>query len=261
MTGASGGIGLELASLLARDGHDLVLVARNEAALRAAAARFTAQHHVRVAVVAADLSVPGTAAAVVARLGDGFSDADPDPIAVDILINNAGVGLSGAFVDHAVADELALLQLNVGAVLHLTRLLLPGMLQRRFGRILNLSSTAALVPGPFMAGYYASKAHVLSFSQALGAEVRGSGVTVTALCPGPTHTGFAAAAHVEGADLFRAVSVMDAPTVARIGYAALMRGRPVVFAGARNRLLAAGARLAPRALLVRMAARLNKPRA
>jgi hypothetical protein len=250
-----------LAALLARDGHDLVLVARNERALHTAAGELGAQHHVRTAVIATDLSAPGAAASIVDRLATGFDTGDGEPISIDVLINNAGAGLAGRFVEHAIGDELAMLQLNVASVMHLCHLLLPGMLRRRFGRILNVASTASFLPGPFMAGYYASKAHLLSFSQALGAEVRGSGVTVTALCPGPTRTGFAAAANVEGSRLFRSFSVMDAATVARIGYAGLRRGRPVVVAGLANRLLIESARLAPRSFLVWLARRLNEPRA
>ena len=259
ITGASGGIGLELARLLARDGHDLVLVARSEGALREVASDLSASHHVRAAVIAADLSVPGSAADVVARLSAGYGAGDPEPITVDILVNNAGVGLAGRFAEHDLGDELSMLQLNVAAPMALTRLLVPGMLRRRFGRVLNVASTAAFLPGPYMAGYYASKAYLLSFSQAIAEELDGTGVTVTTLCPGPTRTGFAAAAHADGTRLFRSLTVMDAPAVARIGYAGMQRGRRVVVAGLANRLLIESARLAPRALLVWLARRLNEP--
>jgi len=175
---------------------------------------------------------------------------------IDILINNAGFGVRGLFAETEWAAETHLLQVNVTALAHLTKLFLPGMLRRRAGRILNVASTAAFVPGPLMAMYYASKAFVLSFSEALSNEVKGSGVTVTVLCPGPTHTGFADAAGITDSNLFHG-PVMEAAAVAREGYAAMMAGKTKVIAGARNRWLMRGAHLAPRSLAAAMTRKLN----
>jgi short-subunit dehydrogenase len=150
-----------------------------------------------------------------------------------------------------------MLQVNIGALTQLTRLLLPGMLERRRGKILNLASTAAFLPGPFMAVYYASKAYVLSFSEALSEEVQGTGVTVTALCPGPTETNFAATAGNQDSKLFRTATIMDARTVARAGYDGLMAGERIVVPGWNNRMTVLSTRLAPRSMLARIARKLN----
>jgi short-subunit dehydrogenase len=168
---------------------------------------------------------------------------------VDILVNNAGSGLGGAFAETDLATELRMINLNVTALTHLTKLFLPGMLERGAGRILNVASTAAFVPGPFMAVYYATKAYVLSFSEALAEELTGTGVTVTALCPGPTATGFQSAARIEGARLFRMPGVSDAATVARLGFSGLMRGKRIVIPGLLNKLLPQIVRVSPRRLV------------
>jgi short-subunit dehydrogenase len=176
---------------------------------------------------------------------------------VDILVNNAGVGLLGKFAELGVEAQAGMLRLNVESPTLLARLLLPSMLERGSGRILNLASTAAFQPGPLMAVYYATKAYVLSFSQALSNEVAGTGVTVTALCPGATETGFSSHAGSEQSRLFKG-KVMDARTVAEAGYAGLMAGKPVVIPGARNRILALGARLGPRRLVTQVARRMQE---
>ena len=254
ITGASGGIGYELARLFARDGYDLVLVARSVPKLEELARQLSARHDTRSLVVPADLSRPDAPAAVVRRLAESR-------VAVEVLVNNAGVGLAGAFAETDVAAELAMLQLNVGALVSLTKLLLPGMIERGRGRILNVASTAAFVPGPFMAGYYASKAYILSLSDALASELRGTGVTVTTLAPGPTRTGFAAAAKMQSSRLFRAANVLSAARVARAGYRGLMKGKRLVVPGVTNKLLVVGVRLVPRRVTAALARRLNEPRA
>lgn len=247
VTGASAGIGAEFAKLLAADGYDLFLTARNQAALESLASELTQRHGIRARALAADLSL--------AEARRGIFDALRG-VPLDILINNAGFGLRGPYAEIPWADEARLIEVNIGAPAHLARLFLPGMLERGRGRILNMASTAAFVPGPFMAIYYASKAFVRSFSEALAEEAHGSGVTVTVLCPGPTATGFAAAAGLESTRLFRG-PVMSAAEVAREGYRAMMRGQREIIAGARNRWMMRGVALAPRRLLAQFTRRLN----
>jgi short-subunit dehydrogenase len=239
VTGASGGIGLELARLLAADGHDLVLVARREDELQRIGAELESAHRIRARSFPDDLSDPAAPDRLSARLQE-------EGIALDVLINNAGFGVAGAL---ATADERRtreMIDLNVGALTMLTRLVLPGMVARGRGRIMNVASTAAFQPGPYMAVYYATKAYVLSFTEAVAEEVRDSGVTLTALCPGPTRTGFADVAGMESSRLFSSLFVGDAAHVARAGYRAMLRGRRVVVPGALNRLAAFGTRFAPR---------------
>src|ERR1043165_596969 len=215
ITGASSGLGADFARLFAKDGYDLVLVARSEGKLHELARDLG----VKTTVIAADLSKPNAAADVVAQLG---------AIEIDALVNNAGVGLAGAFADNDLQTELDMIQLNVVALTQLTKLLLPPMLQRGRGRILNVASTASFQPGPLMAVYYATKAYVLSFSEAIAEELRKTPVTVTALCPGPTATGFVAAANVSETRLFTLMPPMESEKVAHIGYEAMKKGRRVV---------------------------------
>ncbi len=239
ITGASGGIGEALAGVFAANGFDLILVARGEERLRAVGEALAQRHGVRATAIAADLAVPDAAARLTGELqGRG--------IAVDVLVNNAGFATYGHFTELDRDRELRMIQVNIAALTELTHRLLPGMVERRWGRVLNIASTAAFMPGPLMAVYYASKAFVLSFSEAIGEELRGTGVTVTALCPGPTSTGFQARAGMEESKLVRGRTIMDAETVARAGYAALMRGRPIVVPGLRNRLQALSPKLLPR---------------
>ncbi len=251
VTGASGGIGAELARVLATHGHDLVLVARSEGKLASLAAELSGRHGVAAEVVSADLAD----AAGPRRLADTLRERSLD---VHVLVNDAGVGHHGAFAEDDPHMQAALLQLNVVSLTQLTRLLLPDMVARRAGWILNVASTAAFVPGPFMAVYYASKAYVLSLSVALANELSGTGVTVTALCPGPTRTNFGATAGVAGTRLFRS-GVMDADAVARAGYAGMQAGKAIVVPGVRNRLIAGSSGLAPRTVTARIARALQEP--
>lgn len=251
VTGASGGIGLELARLLAADGHDLVLTARSGDKLQALAGELRSGAGVECRVVPVDLALPGGAAdlaAVVADLGTP----------IDVLVNNAGFGLQGGFLEIELDEQLALLQLNVVALTELAWRFGRPMAERGRGRILNVASTAAFQPGPWMAAYYASKAYVLSLSDALASELEGSGVGVTALCPGPTATGFAERAEIQKARLFRA-GVMDAETVARAGYRGLMRDERRVVPGWSNRIGTWLVRFAPSGLVLRAVARMNRP--
>lgn len=176
---------------------------------------------------------------------------------IDALVNNAGFGARGPFAELDAELEARMIQVNVAALVQLTRAFLPGMLARHSGKILNVASTAAYVPGPFMAVYYASKAFVLSFSEAVAEETQGTGVSVTALIPGPTETNFAATAGNQESKLFRSGSVMSAAAVARVGFDGLMAGKRVAIAGVSNKLTAFSTRLAPRTMLAKIARGLN----
>ena len=253
VTGASGGIGADLAELCAAGGHDLVLVARSVGPMTKLATSLERTHGVRCTVLGADLTEPDAAPTLVADLAERG-------IEVDVLINNAGFALFGKFIETSAATELSMIQLNVVALTHLTKLLLPGMVRRGRGRILNVASTAAFLPGPLMAVYYATKAYVLSFTEAVAEEVSGTGVTVTCLAPGATRTGFAKAAKADESKLFNAPTVMDSKPVARAGYDGMMAGRRLVIPGVANKLAMQSLRLAPRALAVRLAKLLNGAR-
>ena len=248
ITGASGGIGEQLAHLFAAHSYDLVLVARNVDKLQSLGAELARAHGIQSRSLAADLSDPGAPP----RLFEALQGA-----AIDVLVNNAGFGARGAYAEIDYQVEARMIQVNVAALAHLTRLFLPGMLARRNGKILNVASTAAYVPGPFMAVYYASKAFVLSFSEAVAEEVQGSGVTVTALIPGPTETNFAATAGNQDSRLFRSGTAMSAAAVARVGFDGMMAGKRVAIAGARNRLTVFSTRLAPRTMLAKITSKLN----
>jgi short-subunit dehydrogenase len=250
VTGASGGIGEELVKLFASKGCNLVLVARSGEKLARLAEALTREHQVRAESLPIDLS---TAAAP----GQVLSFLETRGIAVDYLVNNAAYGTIGLFAESDLEAELGQVQLNLTTVTHLVRLLLPGMLRRGRGRILNVSSTAAFQPGPMMAVYYASKAYVLSFSEALANELKGTGVTVTCLCPGPTRTGFLARAKIGNAEkLNRKKIVMDASVVARQGYEGMMKGKRLIIPGLLNRMAAHSNRLVSRGLSARVVRRI-----
>jgi short-subunit dehydrogenase len=244
ITGASGGIGYELAKLFARDKHALVLVARNGQKLTQITTELRQIGAPDVAVIAKDL---GTLEAP----DEIFAETERRGIKIDFLVNNAGFGERGAFLETNLDNELEMVQVNAVALMHLTKLYLPGMVQRKFGRVMQVASTAAFQPGPFMAVYYATKAFVLSFSEALHEEMKGTGVTVTALCPGATETGFAERASMKNSKLFR-MRVMDSKPVAETGYRGFMQGRPIVITGARNKLMAWSVRFAPRSLVLKI---------
>jgi len=238
VTGASGGIGAALARELARHGHDLVLAARGVAAMEALAGELR-QGGAAATVIAADLAKPGAAASLadeIARRG----------LAIDILVNNAGLGAAGRFdrCDPARIGEI--LQVNIVALTELTRLLLPGMIARGHGRVMLVASVAGFQPGPHMAAYFASKAYVLSLGEALSYELRGTGVSVTVLCPGATATNFFTAAGAANSIMARHLRrTMPAEDVARLGYRGLAAGRGVVITGAMNWLVAQAGRFLP----------------
>jgi len=247
ITGASSGIGAEFAKLCAADGYDLILVARRAPRLRELADELAQRHGIAARIVAADLSDPLAPDTI-------FHTCSNDR--VEILINNAGFGVHGRFTETNWHDEERLLRVNIEALVRLTKLFLPEMEKRRSGRVLNVASTAAFVPGPLMALYYASKSFVVSFSLALANEMSGTGVSVTVLSPGPTRTEFDAAAGISGSRLFQG-PVMSATAVAREGYVAMMAGKAEHIAGARNRWMIRSTKLAPRTVLAGLARRLN----
>ena len=241
ITGASSGIGLELARVFAGHRHDLVLVARTASKLEALADECR-RAGVKAHVLPADLSDVDGRADVVRRVGELG-------LAIDILVNNAGYGAYGPFLETSLESELAMIQLNVAATTELTKRFLPSMVQRRAGRIMNVASTAAFFPGPLMAVYYATKAYVLSFSEAIAKELEGTGVTVTALCPGPTESGFAAAANQQESKLIAGRKLPTSADVARAGYDALMRGDVVYIPGIANKAMSIVPRLFPRGMV------------
>lgn len=251
ITGASVGIGYELAKVFARNGHDLILVARNREQLEKVAAECRSLG-AESRVIAKDLSLPNAAQ----EIFDEWSQAS---VQVDVLVNNAGFGTHGPFAEIDTEADLGLLQVNIVALTHLTKLFLRPMLGRGSGKILNVASLAAFQPGPFMATYYASKAYVLSFSEAVAAEVGRRGITVTALCPGPVKTEFQKRAGIEATRLSQG-RVMDAATVAEAGYRALMRGRRLIIPSVPDKFLALASRFAPRRFATWVTGRLNEAR-
>lgn len=246
ITGASSGIGKELARLHAGRGGSVILVARSKDKLDVLAAEFQERYQVQAEVIPADLSEPDAAK-------DVFDTIRSRGLSIDYLINNAGFGGRGLFHERDWETDHAMIQLNVVALTALTRFFLPFMVQRGSGRIMNVASMAGFLPGPLQAVYYATKAYVLSFSEAVAEEVRGTGVTVTALCPGATHTGFSAVADLEGTPAFQHF-VADARSVAEEGYDAMLRGKAVIVPGAMNKVAIHGLlRLAPRRLAAKVA--------
>ena len=249
VTGASSGIGVELARELARQGHDLVLTARRVEPMQALAAELR-RAGTAATVIGADLAQPGAAA----RLADEAADRG---LTIDVLINNAGLGAAGRFDRGDPARIAEMLQVNIVALTELTRLLLPGMVARGHGRILLVASVAAFQPGPRMAVYFASKAYVLSLGEALAYELRNTGVSVTTLCPGATATRFFEVAGAGEAMIAkRAGRMMRADRVARLGCRALAAGRRLVVAGAINRVTALAGRYAPRGITLPVTDRL-----
>lgn len=246
ITGASGGLGEAFARLASADGSDLVLVARSREKLETLAHDLATTHGVTVRVLASDLAAPDAVPVL-------LDDLRSKNVVVETLVNNAGVGKLAPFSDTDPRDIERMLRLNVDALTLLTRALLPDMIARKRGRILNVASTAAFQPGPLMAVYYATKAYVLHWSLALRNELAGTGVTATCLCPGPTRTGFQQAAGMIESPLFKTFHTMDADTVAHSGYRGMLRGKAIVVPGFLNKLGAFGTRLIPRTLAARIA--------
>jgi len=247
VTGASSGIGRALAELLAKDQYDLVLVARREDRLQALQKDWRERHSIAVQVLAMDLAAHTSPQKLFDQL-DGKH--------IDVLINNAGFASYGPFAESNIANEVEMIQVNVTTLTHLTRLFLPQMIERGEGRIMNIASTAAFVPGPLMAVYYATKAYVLSFSEALAEELRGSGVTVTAYCPGPVATEFQGRAKLERSGLLR-YGLVEVGPIAAEGYRAMMSGKVVAIPGLPSKVVSLAARLTPRSILRRAVRRVQ----
>ena len=252
ITGASSGIGLELAKLFAKDGWQLVLAARGKKELQAAAQELEKNYGASTLIIAKDLSNASAPQQI-------FDELKKKKITVDALVNNAGFATYGKFSKVPLQKQLDMLQVNVNSLVALTSLFLPQMLERKSGRILNLASTAAFQPGPLMAAYYASKAFVLSFSQALAEELEGSGVTVTALCPGPTWTNFQKTAGMLNSKILGG-NVMSAQKVAQAGFAGAMDGKRVVIPGFQNKLGAKIVKLIPAKLLTHLIRKIQEER-
>ncbi len=249
VTGASTGIGYELCRLLAKDGYSLFLVARDAVALGRVADEMRQAGSPEATNIPTDLGDRGAPERIVNQLHG---------VIPDILVNNAGFGQRGRFDELNLGDQLEMIQVNVTALVELTGRLLPAMLRRGSGRVLNIASTAAFQPGPMMAIYFATKAFVLHFSEAIAEEIRRSGVSVTVLCPGPTDTKFQSRSGMEATKLFKSGKVMSAREVAAIGYRAMLKGKTLSIAGFRNRLGMESLRLAPRSIVRKIARRLQQ---
>jgi short-subunit dehydrogenase len=252
VTGASAGIGVDLAECFAKGGYDLIITARSEAALKEVGERIAKAHGVKVAVVPCDLGEVGGGtrlAAEIAKRG----------LSVDVLVNNAGFGHTGAFGKEPIEPQLGMIDLNVRALTELTHIYWKGMLASGRGGVLNVASTAAFQPGPLMAIYYASKAFVLSFTEALWEEARGTGVHVSCLCPGPTVSKFHDRAGTDKTRLAKASKPMASMAVAQQGYKAFLKNKRVVVTGGLNKALTVFSRAAPRGLVLRTVKRLQGP--
>jgi len=251
ITGASTGIGYELSQVFAKNGYDLVLVARSGQKLEALAGKLKTDYGIQAIAIPKDLSEPAAAQEL-------YDDVVARDIAVDVLVNNAGYGINGKFTDISADRHLEMLRLNIASLTTLCNLFGKDMVNRHSGSILNVASTAAFQPGPLMSTYYASKAYVLSFSEALNHELAKDGVIVSVLCPGPTRTEFATRADMQTAGIINTPWLMDAPKVAEICFAGLISGKRIIIPGLMNRLLAFNTRFLPRALATSIAGTLNR---
>ncbi len=252
ITGASAGIGVDLAECFAKDGYDLIITARTESALKEVADRLSKAYGVNVATAAGDLGVTGAGkklAADIAQRG----------LNVDVLVNNAGFGHLGAFAETEIEPQLGMVDLNVRALTELTHIYWKGMLAKKRGGLINVASTAAFQPGPLMTVYFASKAFVLSFTEALWEEARGTGVNVSCLCPGPTVSKFRERAGTGKSRLSQSSSVMGSAPVAREGYEGFKRNKRVVITGGSNRRLIAATRLMPKSQVLKIVRRMQSP--
>ncbi|MFN5427616.1 MAG: SDR family NAD(P)-dependent oxidoreductase [Bacteroidota bacterium] len=250
ITGASNGIGLELAKIHAAKGDQLVLVARNKSKLDELRIELEKTYKISVYTIGKDLSAMNAGQEI-------FDETSKQQIHIDYLINNAGFGDFGMFVETDWNKEAQMIQLNITALTQLTKLYLKEMVKRGSGKIMNVASTAAFQSGPTMAVYYATKAYVLSFSEAIDNEVRDKGVTVTALCPGATESGFQAAAAMEESNLVKGRKLPTSKEVAEYGYESMMKGRTVAIHGFMNYLLANSVRFIPRAMVVKVTRKLQ----
>jgi short-subunit dehydrogenase len=252
ITGASVGIGHELARQFARGGYNLLLVARTEDKLKAVAEEMRTLG-VQADYILSDLSKPEAPLAL-------FSDLRNRGLTIDVLVNNAGFGALGKFHELDPQRQLDMIQVNITALVELTHLFLQGMVARNAGGILNVASTASFQPGPHMAIYYATKAFVLSFSEAIAEELRDTPISVTALCPGPTESEFRSRAKMDNSPAFRSkmIPTMTAAAVAQAGYEGFIRRKRLVVPGLMNKVGVQANRIAPRRLITKVAAKINR---
>jgi short-subunit dehydrogenase len=252
VTGASYGIGLDLAECFAKDGYNLILTARSADALQQAANKFAAQYKITATPIALDLGSPGGGTALAKEIAE-------KNLSVDVLVNNAGYGIAGGIDGSKAGEQLGMVDLNVRALLELTQIYWPSMLAKKCGGVLNVASTAAFQPGPLMAVYYATKAFVLSFSEALWKEAEKTGVHVSCLCPGPTTSQFRDRAGTDKTNLSKAGTPMSSMSVAKLGYRGFQKNTRVVITGARNKILARSVPFVPRATLLGIVKSLQSP--
>lgn len=252
ITGASSGIGYELAKVCGREKHNLVLVARREDRLKTLKAELEKTYGIQVWTYRADLTQAGERQQL-------FNWTQIQRISVKGLVNNAGFGDYGPFIEAQWEKLDQMLQLNIVALSHLTHLFLPDMVDRKQGQILNVASTAAFQPGPFMAVYFATKAYVLSFTNAIASELDGTGVTATTLCPGPTESEFQEISAMGQSKLIRGRKLPTSAEVAEYGYQAMQQGKRVAVHGFSNRVLAFSARLLPTKLLTDTVGKMQAP--
>ncbi len=245
ITGASTGIGKELSYIFARNGYDLILVARNSDQLKKIKEEIEESYHRRVFIIARDISESAAPEFVFNKVSKEFK------MPLDVLVNNAGFGLYRRFEETDINRELNMIDLNIKALTHLTKLFLPEMLERGGGKIMNVASVAGFMPGPLMSVYYATKAYVVSFTLALHQELHKKGIAVSALCPGPTKTEFTQRAQLEHLKFFKGNSffIHDAKSVAIIGFNGLMNGKPVIIPGLLNKLTVQMLRFLPGTLV------------
>ena len=246
VTGASGGIGLELAREHAKTGGDLILVARSQDKLETIKSDFEKHYKVAVHLIVKDLAEPNAAKEV-------FDETEKLGLEIEVLINNAGVGEFGHFTDYPLEKDEQMINLNMLELTQFCKLYLPQMVARKSGKILNVASSAAFQPGPTMAVYFATKAYVLHFSEALNNEVKRKGISVTALCPGATDSGFVAAANMEDSKLMKNKKLPTSSAVARYGYKSMMKGKAVAVHGFMNKIMVNSVRFAPRSWVVKLA--------
>ena len=251
ITGASSGIGLEFSHIFAKNYYRVILVARDKDKLRALQKELHEKYGVEVVIVPKDLALTSAAEQVYTALKQAN-------IEVDILVNNAGFGAYGKFSDIEPQRELEMINVNITSLTLLTKIFLKDMIERKHGKILNVASTASFVPGPMMTVYYATKAYVLSFSEALAEELSGTGITVTTLCPGPTQSGFQKAANIEDSRLFKNKKIPTSKEVAEYGYDALMKGRRVAIHGTANKMMIQAIKFAPRKIITKIVKDMNE---
>jgi uncharacterized protein len=245
ITGATSGIGLELARIFAKNKINLLLTARKEIHLKNLAEELSSKFNISVNYLALDLSIGGSTTSL-------FDYSNKENLQIDYLVNNAGFGDFGMFKDSDWNKQLQMINLNITALTHLTHLFLPKMIARNSGKILNVASTAAFQPGPTMSVYYATKAYVLHFSEAIGNELNNTKITVTALCPGATESGFQAAAAMEESALIKGKKLPTSKEVAAFGYKAMIKGKSVAIHGKLNYILANVIRFLPRSVVVKV---------